>query len=70
MPENNLEISRRVQEKFEFYFLSLTFIVLGLSIQTSEFDGSLLSDGLELISWACLFISAISFYLTVENSSK
>ena len=60
MPESNVEIGTRVQEKFEFYFLSLSFIVLGLSIQTSEFGGSLLTDALELISWVCLFISGIS----------
>ena len=60
MPEDNLEISRRVQEKFEFYFLSLTFVVLGLSIQTSKFGGSLLADGLELTIWVCLFISGVS----------
>ncbi len=60
MPEDNLEISRRVQEKFEFYFLSLTFIVLGLSIQTSHFGDSLLADFFELISWVCLFVSGLS----------
>lgn len=60
MPENNLDISRRVQEKFEFYFLSLTFIVLGLCIQTSEFGDSVLTDSLELISWVCLFIAGLS----------
>jgi len=60
MPDNNLEISRRIQEKFEFYFLSLTFVVLGLSIQTSKFGGSLLADGFELMGWACLFVSGVS----------
>jgi len=60
MPEDSLDIGRRIQEKFEFYFLSLTFVVLGLSIQTSRFDGHLLADGFELISWMCLFVSGLS----------
>jgi hypothetical protein len=60
MPESNLEISSRIQEKFDLYFLSLTFVVLGLSIQTAKFGGSLLADGLELICWVCLFVSGMS----------
>lgn len=60
MPETNLDIGTRIQEKFDLYFLSLTFVVLGLSIQTSKFGGSLLADGLELISWVCLFVSGMS----------
>ena len=60
MPETHQEISIRVQEKFEFYFLSLTFVILGLSIQTSEFGFSLLSDGFELLGWISLFISCLT----------
>lgn len=60
MPESNQEISIRIQEKFDLYFLSLTFVVLGLSMQTSKFGGTLLADSLELISWACLFVSGMS----------
>lgn len=61
MPEtSNLDISIRIQEKFEFYFLSLTFIILGLSIQTSKFGTCVVSDGLELLAWISLFISGIS----------
>jgi len=61
MPDtSNLDISRRIQEKFEFYFLSLTFIILGLSIQTSEFGTYIISDSLELLAWISLFISGMS----------
>jgi len=61
MPDNsNLDVSMRIQEKFEFYFLSLTFIILGLSIQTSKFGTHAISDGLELLGWIFLFISGMA----------
>lgn len=61
MPDNsNLDVSIRVQEKYEFYFLSLTFIILGLSIQTSKFGTHPIADGLELLAWIALFISGLS----------
>ena len=61
MPDkNNLDVSIRVQEKFEFYFLSLTFIILGLSIQTSNFGTHAFSDGFELLAWTSLIISGMS----------
>jgi hypothetical protein len=61
MPDNsNLDVSIRIQEKFEFYFLSLTFIILGLSIQTSRFGSHAISDGLELLGWISLFISGMA----------
>ncbi len=60
MPDTtNLDVSIRVQEKFEFYFLSLTFVILGLSIQTSTFGASVVSDGLELLAWISFFISGL-----------
>lgn len=61
MPDNsNLDVSVRIQEKFEFYFLSLTFIILGLSIQTAKFGAHAISDGLELLGWISLFISGMA----------
>lgn len=60
MPDtNNLDVGIRVQEKFEFYFLSLTFVILGLSIQTAEFGTYVVSDVLELLAWGCLFASGL-----------
>lgn len=61
MPDNsNLDVSRRIQEKFEFYFLSLTFIILALSIQTAKFGPHAISNGLELLGWISLFISGMA----------
>ena len=61
MPDNsNLDVSIRIQEKFEFYFLSLTFIILGLSIQTSKFGSYAISDIFELLAWILFFIAGIA----------
>ena len=61
MPDDsNIDVAIRIQEKFEFYFLSLTFIILGLSIQTSHFGVHAISDGLELLGWISLFVSGMA----------
>ncbi len=61
MPDSsNLDVSIRIQEKYEFYFLSLTFIILGLSIQTSKFGAYEISDGLELLGWISLFVAGMA----------
>ena len=57
---SNLDVSIRIQEKFEFYFLIFTFIILGLSIQTSKFGSHAISDGFELLAWVFLFIAGIA----------
>ena len=61
MPDNsNIDVAIRIQEKFEFYFLTLTFTILGLSIQTSKFGAHAISDGLELLGWISLFVSGMA----------
>ena len=61
MPDDsNIDVAIRIQEKFEFYFLSLTFIILGLAIQTSKFGVHAISDGLELLGWISLFVSGMA----------
>jgi hypothetical protein len=61
MPDkSNIDVAIRIQEKFEFYFLSLTFVILGLSIQTSKFGVHAISDGLELLGWISLFVSGMA----------
>ena len=61
MPDDsNIDVAIRIQEKFEFYFLSLTFIILGLAIQTSNSGVHAISDGLELLGWISLFVSGMA----------
>ncbi len=55
----NQEMAIDIKTKVDFYLLSITFTVLGLSIQTAEFGGSHLADGFELIAWLCLFVSGV-----------
>ena len=60
MPVNpNTEISRKLQERFEFYIIALAFTILGLSIQTSSFGQYLVSDSFELLGWLFLFVSGL-----------
>jgi hypothetical protein len=54
---SNLDVSIRIQEKYELYFLSLTFIILDLSIQTSKVGSHAISDCFELLAWIFLFIA-------------
>jgi hypothetical protein len=58
--DSNIDVAIRIQEKFEFYFLSLTFIILGLAIQTSKSGVHAISDGLELLGWISLFVSGMA----------
>jgi len=52
--------SESVLEKFEFYFIGLTFTLLGASIQTASFKGySCLSVYLELLGWVFFIISGL-----------
>lgn len=62
----NIATAQRVQEKFEFYLLALTFTVLGLSIQTANFSQNIYSDFFELAGWLLLLASGISGLLRIE----
>ena len=59
MGETNLEVGQRIQEKFCFYIVGLTFTVLGLSIQTARFDGAVVCGALELTAWLALLCSGM-----------
>ncbi|MFQ3789307.1 hypothetical protein [Halomonas sp. A29] len=66
MAESNADVGQRIQEKFQFYILGLTFTLLGLAIQTATFGVSAVSDSLELLGWALLFISALTLASRLE----
>ena len=71
MPKDYLEISQRIYEKFYFYFLSLTFVVLGLSIQTANFvESSYIADCFELIGWVCLFTAGIYGLFNIRRAPR
>jgi hypothetical protein len=58
-PKNDLDYSRQLQEKFEFYLLALIFTLLGLAVQTAKFGGSQTADVLELLGWISLLVSGL-----------
>jgi NhaP-type Na+/H+ or K+/H+ antiporter len=49
-----------VMEKYEFYFLALTFTLLGLSIQTVDFESySNINTIIELLGWLLFGVSGV-----------
>lgn len=57
-------------EKFEFYFLGLTFTLLGAAIQTAAFtDHSHVSVITEIIGWAGFAISGLVGLSKLEHLS-
>ena len=59
-----------ILEKFEFYFLGLTFTLLGAAIQTATFAGhSHASVFAEIIGWAGFALSGLIGLSKVENLS-
>lgn len=59
-----------ILEKFEFYFLGLTFTLLGAAIQTASFVGhSHASVIAEIIGWAGLVLSGVIGLSKVEHLS-
>ena len=64
--ENNIEYSRSLQEKYEYYLIALTFTLLALSIQTGAFSEDLVATFFELLGWASLLISGFIGLLRLE----
>ena len=56
----DIEAGQRVQERIQFYFLTLTFTLLALSIQTSSFSNNPIQIKSELLGWLFLFISGLT----------
>jgi hypothetical protein len=55
----NEEAGQRIQEKFQFYIVGLTFTILGLSVQTAVFGRNPFADILEILSWVALLGSGL-----------
>lgn len=64
--DENMQQAVRVQERFEFYGLALTFTVLGLSVQTGPGMNPVASL-LELTSWGCLLGSGLVGLARIED---
>ena len=60
MAENSSVTPQSVMEKYEFYFLALTFTILGASIQTADFSAySKAGVVAEIVGWAALGLSGL-----------
>jgi hypothetical protein len=55
----NTELAQRLQERYDFYLIALTFTILGLSIQTANFDEHIASGVFELLSWVTFLFSGL-----------
>jgi hypothetical protein len=64
--DENLEAASRIQEKFDFYLIGLTFTVLGFAVQTARFGRGEVCDASELLAWAALFVSGIFAFRRLE----
>jgi hypothetical protein len=59
-----------ILEKFEFYFLGLTFTLLGAAIQTADFTGhSHVSVAAEILGWTAFAIAGLVGLSKVEHLS-
>ncbi len=70
MTESNQEAAQRLQEKFSFYVIALTFTILGLAVQTAEFGISRISDSVELLGWIFLLTSGLTGLSRLEWTPK
>lgn len=55
----DIDAGQRVQERIQFYFLTLTFTLLALAIESFEPGPNKASSILELISWLALLVSGL-----------
>jgi hypothetical protein len=53
-------VAQQTQLKFQFYFLSLVFTLLALTIQTARFSHSPCEDAMELAGWLGLLLSGLA----------
>ena len=58
-PDPNTQVGQRLQEKFEFYLVALTFTLLGLAAQTAEFGNFIGADLTELAAWGAMLLSGL-----------
>ena len=56
---NYAETAKEYALKFDFYFLALTFTILGLSVQTAELTEETIAVVLELIGWLGFLCSGV-----------
>ena len=66
-PDPNNATGQRLQERFEFYLVALTFTLLGLAAQTATFDELIAADLAELVAWGALLFSGLRGLARLEK---
>ena len=56
---SNIEYSRALQEKYEYYFIALNFTLLALSVQTADFTSYSAQVVIELFGWLLLLSAGL-----------
>jgi len=56
----DLEACQRTQERIQFYFITLTFTLLALSIQTGVFSNNPVQTCTEILGWIAFLISGLA----------
>lgn len=56
-----------LRHKFEFYFVVLSFSILGVVIQTAKKSGIICLDALEIFSWVSIFASGCIGLYTINK---
>ncbi|MFA5668804.1 MAG: hypothetical protein WC967_06145 [Balneolaceae bacterium] len=64
---HSLDASQRIQEKYDFYFLALTFTIVGFAVQTQPNDAIIIARIAELMSWCLFIISGICGMFRIEQ---
>lgn len=62
--------AQRIQEKYDFFFVAVTFTILGLAIETADFGIGQLNDAAEIGSWGFLLIGALAGMSRVELAAR
>jgi len=70
MTETNAQVAQRIQEKYDFYTVSLTFTLLALAVQSATLKDSAPKDMLELGGWTLLFLSGICGLSRLRRTPK
>lgn len=65
--KSTLEYSRSLQEKYEYYFIALTFTLLALSVQTTKFTDDKITTLFLLFGWALLLASGFIALIRLEK---
>lgn len=63
---SDIDYARDLQQKFQFYLLALAFTILGLAVQTAEFEYGPWPARCEVGAWILLLVSGLAGLSRIE----